>query len=191
MNINSLQPNTQAVNSPLKNNPKAGSNEKTEEKTADKPVDRYTPSEKETPVTYKKPSNKPDMKTIEALKAESEKAHENLRDLVRRLLERQGVTMDDVLKGKKEFVVDDEARAEAAAAIADDGPLGAEKTSDRIVDFAKAISGGDKSKFDLLKNSIKEGFEAAKKALGGELPEVSQRTYDLVMEKLDNWKNEE
>ena len=34
--------------------------------------------------------------------------------------------------------------------IAEDGYWGVEKTSDRILDFAKALSGGDKDKADEL-----------------------------------------
>ncbi|QGU00421.1 hypothetical protein SYNTR_1827 [Candidatus Syntrophocurvum alkaliphilum] len=73
--------------------------------------------------------------------------------------------------------------------IKEGGKLSAEKVSDRIVDFAKAISGGDKDKIELLKDAIKQGFEAASAALGG-LPEVSEQTYDLVMQKLDAWMEE-
>lgn len=65
-----------------------------------------------------------------------------------------------------------------------------EKVSDRIVEFAKAISGGDKSKIDTLRDAIEKGFAEAARVLGGELPEVSQKTYDLVMQKLDTWAQE-
>ena len=61
--------------------------------------------------------------------------------------------------------------------------------SDTIVYFAKAISGGNKSKLDKLIAAIDKGFSEAGKALGG-LPEISMKTYDRIMEKLDVWKNE-
>jgi hypothetical protein len=41
-----------------------------------------------------------------------------------------------------------------------------------------------------LKRAITEGFNQVKDMLGG-LPEVSGRTYDLVMEKLDAWGEEQ
>ncbi len=161
---------------------------KNQESVHKQQVDQYIPSDKQESVTYKKPTTKVDMATIEQLKMESEKAHEQLRNLVRQLLERQGLTMEDVTSGKREFVVGEQARTEAQAAIGEGGEQSAEKVSDRILEFANAISGGDKSKFELLKNAIEQGFSEAKKALGGTLPEVSQKTYDLVMDKLDKWK---
>ena len=37
--------------------------------------------------------------------------------------------------------------------------------------------------------AFKKGFEQATKAWGDELPEISQKTYDAVVEKFNNWKN--
>lgn len=74
--------------------------------------------------------------------------------------------------------------------IAEDGPLGVETTSGKIVDFAKALSGGDKGKLEELKGAIEKGFNEAKRILGGTLPEISQKTYDSIMDKLSAWENE-
>ncbi|GAB6190248.1 hypothetical protein JCM30566_19920 [Marinitoga arctica] len=63
-----------------------------------------------------------------------------------------------------------------------------EATSDRIIEFAKSISGGDKLKIELLRNAVKEGFESVKNILGGKLPEVSKKTYDLAMKKFEEWQ---
>lgn len=153
--------------------------------------DAYIPSQEEKTVTYKKPTGKVDTKTIEALKAESNRAYEQLRELVKQMLEEQGLTFRDVLSGEKQLVADDETRIKAQEAIAEGGPYSAESVSDRLVEFAKAISGDDKSKFDLLKNAIDDGFKAAKQALGGFLPEISEKTYELTMQKLDQWAAEE
>lgn len=166
-------------------------NTSNKEPKVNQPKDEYIPSSKQENITYEKPSYKADMTTIERLKAESDQAHEQLRNLVRELLERQGMTMKDVVDGGKEFVVDDTARAEAQTAIGEGGTHSPENVSDRIVEFAVAISGGDKSKFELLKNAIEEGFNEAKKAFGETLPEISQQTYDQVMEKLNQWKESE
>jgi hypothetical protein len=111
--------------------------------------------------------------------------------LVKQLLERQGLTFEDLKDFKGEIKVDEQARTEAAAAIADGGPLSAEAVSDRIVEFAKAVSGGDKSKLDTLRSSIDQGFAEAEKLLGGSLPEISHQTRDLINQKLDAWANEE
>ncbi len=69
------------------------------------------------------------------------------------------------------------------------GYWGAEETSQRILDFAKKISGDNPEKFNLLLNSFKEGFEEAKKCFGGELPEVCNETYDLVIKGFEDMKN--
>ncbi|SCY39946.1 hypothetical protein [Alkaliphilus peptidifermentans] len=142
-------------------------------------------------VTYENPKKTKEHDIILKLKAESEANHKQLLRLVRELLQRQGYKAIEMSELQDDDIqVDDTARNEAAALIAEDGPLGAEKTSDRIVAFAKAISGGDKDKLEKLKNAIIEGFKQAEDMLGY-LPEVSKETYRLVMEKLDNWANEE
>ena len=127
---------------------------------------------------------------IESLKSESEEAYRSLKDIVVKLLERQGYCTEALKTEKLDNVVVDEiARTEAAELIAEDGPLGAEAVSDRIVQFAMAISGGDKTKISLLKDAIDRGFSQVKNMLG-QLPEVSLKTYDLIMEKLSQWEQE-
>lgn len=136
----------------------------------------------------KKPTEKID---ISILKKETEKTYDHLRRIVEDLLKRQGYSIGQLGKLNSEDIkVDQKARDEAKQMIEDDGPLSPEKVSSRIVDFAKSISGGDKSKYNLLKNAIEEGFKQAKKEYGDELPEISQKTYDLITEKLDKWYNE-
>ncbi|WP_153721123.1 hypothetical protein [Sporosarcina cascadiensis] len=163
---------------------------KKSESAANKPIDQYIPTEKVQNAGYEKPVFKADTTTIERLKAESEKAFEQLRNLVRDLLERQGISMEDAVSGEKEVITDEQTRTEAQNAIRPGGAHSPEMVSDRLVEFANAVSGGDRSKFELLKNAIEEGFSEAKKALGGELPEISQKTYELAMEKLNKWKDE-
>src|SRR5699024_10192887 len=60
------------------------------------PVDTYTPSEKVKTIVYEKPTGQPDTKTIERLKAESELQYQQLKDLVKQLLEQQGHISADV-----------------------------------------------------------------------------------------------
>ena len=130
-----------------------------------------------------------DKNTILKLKAETDKAYDSLRRIVEELLTRQGKTFK-LLDPGAIIEIDDKARLEAEALIGPDGELGAEKTSQRIVDFAIAASGGDKSKLETLRNAIDRGFKEAEKILG-KLPEISRQTYDAIMEKLDAWEKEE
>ena len=90
---------------------------------------------------------------------------------------------------KGDFTVDEATRAQAQADIADDGYWGVDQTSDRILDFAKALSGNDPEKADLLLDAFKKGFKEATKSWGQDLPDISQRTYDAVVEKVNKWKN--
>ena len=61
-----------------------------------------------------------------------------------------------------------------------------EKTSDRIIEFANALTGGDPDKIEDMREAFKKGYEQAEKTWGGELPEISQKTYDAVMKKFDD-----
>jgi hypothetical protein len=163
-------------------------------------VDIYEHTRQEKKVTYDKPGVKPDMKTIQQLKEESDIAYAHLKQIVSEMLKRQGLKFQDIdpiksddikIEDLKDIAVDETARKEAQAMIAEGGEYSAEKVSDRIVNFAKAISGGDKSKLDLLKAAIDRGFEAAEADFGDELPDISKETHRLIMAKLDDWAKED
>ena len=156
----------------------------------------------DTGVVYEKSSEtssdtvtkKTDYALIEKLKADAEQRTAQLRSLVEKMMTKQGVaigTADSMWSflAKGDFEVDEETKAQAQADIAEDGYWGVEQTSDRILDFAKALSGNDPEKADLLLDAFKKGFEEATKTWGDELPEISQRTYDAVIEKFEQWKN--
>lgn len=130
-----------------------------------------------------------DSVTIDELKRESEKAHSHLIRLVQEMLKRQGKSLAN-LAPDETVKVDETARQEAAAMIGPDGPYGVEAVSNRLVDFAKAVSGGDRSKAGALRSAIEQGFKEAEKILGG-LPQISQDTYKRTMEKFDAWANGE
>ncbi|UNC91724.1 hypothetical protein [Candidatus Contubernalis alkaliaceticus] len=181
MNINTA--NTAA--NPLKTvtgSPRSKTANAAIEPKAELKKDEYVPGNHKRVDTYGK--------DIARLKKKSEETYQTLRMIVSQLLERQGYTLEQ-LKGNsiESFEVDETARAEAAQLIADDGPLGPEAVSSRIVDFAIAISGGDTSKLDKLKGAIDKAFKLVEEQLGS-LPEVSLRTYDMIMEKLDSWAAE-
>ena len=76
---------------------------------------------------------------------------------------------------------------EAKAQIGADGYWGVEKTAARIADFAVQAAGGDPARLDALKAAIQSGFDAAKTAFGGTLPDISQQTLTRVWERLDKW----
>ena len=155
-----------------------------------------------TGVVYEKSSDqtsgtvtkKTDYALINKLKADAEERTSQLRSLVEKMMTKQGVaigTADSMWSflAKGDFTVDEATRAQAQADIADDGYWGVDQTSDRILDFAKALSGNDPEKADLLLDAFKKGFKEATKSWGQDLPDISQRTYDAVVEKFNKWKN--
>ena len=153
----------------------------------------YEPS-KETAAASTKKTYKPDTATIAKMKADADARTEQLRSLVEKMMTKQGVaigTADDMWKflAKGDFTVSADVKAQAQADIADDGYWGVEQTSDRILDFAKALSGDDPDTADAMLEAFKKGFEQATKAWGEKLPDISQRTYDAVVEKFNKWKN--
>ena len=88
------------------------------------------------------------------------------------------------------FEVDEATKLQAQKDIAEDGYWGVNQTSDRIIDFAKALTGGDPSKIEDMRDAFKKGYEQAEKTWGGKLPDISKQTYDAVMEKFDKMAEE-
>ena len=133
---------------------------------------------------------------VAKMKADSDNRISQLRGIVEQMMNKQGAAIgkaDDMwsfLAGGN-FTVSADVKAQAQADIAEDGYWGVNQTSDRILDFAKALSGNDKSKAQELVDAFKKGFDQATKAWGGKLPDISQQTYDKVLEKFDSWMNGE
>ncbi|WP_129410023.1 hypothetical protein [Marinitoga lauensis] len=111
------------------------------------------------------------------LQNDSQKMFNEFKSWVEDKIKKQlGITQDEKSEMKKEL---------------ETGKWSPEAVSDRILEFAKSISGGDKSKINLLRNAVKKGFEDVRGVLGGKLPDVSEKTYDLVMKKFDMWEKGE
>lgn len=142
---------------------------------------------------------------VAQLKADQENRLSSLKSLVEKLITKQGQTFawanssnDDLMNDSSfwnairtgNFDADADTIAQAQEDISEDGYWGVNQTSDRLLDFAKALTGGDSSKIEEMREAIQKGFDAAKKLWGGELPDISQKTYDATMEKLDQWAKE-
>ena len=153
----------------------------------------YEPSKKEEATTAK--TYKPNTELINKLKAGAEARTAQLRSLVEKIMLGQGNaigTADDMWSFLRtgDFTVDAATKAQAEADIAEDGYWGVDQTSDRIVDFAKALTGGDPEKIEEMQEAFIKGFKMAEETWGGKLPEISQKTYDAVLEKFAAWKKE-
>lgn len=64
-----------------------------------------------------------------------------------------------------------------------------ENTAQRLVDFAVSLYGGGDRGEHLAKmtDGMEQGFEAAKEAFGGTLPDISRQTVDLARKMLAEW----
>ncbi len=127
---------------------------------------------------------------VNKMKADAENHAKQLQNIVQQLMTKQGQTYNtanDMWKflASGEFEVDAATKAQAQKDIAEDGYWGVEQTSDRIIDFATALTGGDPDKIEEMREAFKKGYKQAEKTWGGELPDISKRTYDAVMQKFD------
>lgn len=142
----------------------------TASKTASTSTDKTTTSDKaETGVVYEKSSQtdkdtvtkKTDYAMVAKLKADAEQRTSQLRSLVEKMMTKQGTAIANAdsmwsFLADGNFTVDEETQKQAQADIAEDGYWGVEQTSDRILDFAKALSGNDPEKADLLIDAFKK-----------------------------------
>ncbi|MBQ2936570.1 MAG: hypothetical protein IJD96_10100 [Lachnospiraceae bacterium] len=149
----------------------------------------YEPSAEATNGTATK-KYKPDAELIAKLKADSDARTAQFKSLVEQLLTKQGKTFNTAndiwsILSSGDFTVDPATKAQAQADIAEDGYWGVKQTSQRILDFATALTGGDPDKIEEMRGAFQKGFDQAKEIWGGELPEISQKTYDAVMAGFD------
>ena len=143
----------------------------------------------------KKTSKVADPDLVAKLKADAEQRTAQFKQLVEKMLLEQGKAFsksEDLwsILAKGDFTVDKETADAAAAEIAEDGYWGVEETSNRILSFAEALTGGDPKQMEKMKEAFIKGFKQATKAWGQELPDISSRTYDAVMEKFNNYGKE-
>lgn len=133
---------------------------------------------------------------VAKLKADSDRHVENLKSLVEKMFLQQGQKFQDATSmwqalANGELEVDEETAAKAKEDISENGYWGVEQTSQRILDFAVALSGGDENKMKDMAEAFKKGFQQATKAWGKDLPDISQQTYDAVLKKFEDYGKEE
>lgn len=149
----------------------------------------YEPS-KETVTDSAKKTYKPDTNLINKLKADADARTQQLRSLVEKMMSGQTEAYGKAnniwqFLRSGNYTVDPATKAQAQADIAEDGYWGVKQTSGRILDFAKALTGGDPSKVDEMRKAFEKGYKQAEKTWGGELPDISKQTYDAVMKGFD------
>lgn len=80
--------------------------------------------------------------------------------------------------------------AAAQAAISEGGYYSVDAVATRIMDMAMALSGGDPSKIQLLRDAVDKGFSQAGQIYGAALPSICQDTYGEIMDRFDAWEQE-
>jgi len=89
------------------------------------------------------------------------------------------------------FLVDKATQDRAKELISEDGYFGVKKTTERIMDFAKALAGSGASEktIEKLRGGAQAGFDYVANLFGGfnKLPDVTKDTYNAVMKSFDDW----
>ena len=207
MSVNGIQGYSQIDAYSAYNSVKKSTNEKKTEDTSSASANKAA----ETGVIYEKSSEaaaleksgvtyKPNTALVDQLKADQEANKQRLLDMVHDTLSGQlsafqaanGNDEDSIWRflASGKFTVSAAAKEEAQKAISEDGFYGVKNTSDRILEMAKALTGGDPDKIEEMRNAFKKGYDQATKSWGQALPDISKKTYDAVMEGFDNWANE-
>lgn len=137
----------------------------------------------------------PNTELIAKLKADAEARSAQFQSLVEQMLAKQGKTFQNAgdiysILASGNFTVDPATKAQAQADIAEDGYWGVKQTSQRILDFANALTGGDPDKIEEMRNAFLKGYKQAEKTWGGKLPDISQKTYAAVLEGFDRMEED-
>lgn len=127
---------------------------------------------------------------LAALLEQSNQQTQAIINLIMPLMRDQGLNFAKVISGTQQINADASSIAEAKQAISEDGAYGVLQVASRILNFAKAAIGNDPTKLDKIREAVERGFNAAKEALGGVLPDISQQTHDAISAAIDRWQSE-
>ena len=164
----------------------------------DEPAERAQENEQkpsdDSAVSANEPYSKGNPALVEQLKADLERRQQQMLDMVRDMLSKQGknVSGDNIWRtlAGGNFQVDAKTKAEAQKNIAEDGFWGVEQTSDRIVQFAIALAGSSPEMLDKMEAAFEKGYAEAEKKWGGALPSISQQTRSRVHEKFEELRKQ-
>lgn len=182
---------TSTVNSPVEDKKKDKEVEVKKEAAA-----VYEKSEENTSTSKVSSKETDRTKIIQQLKADDALRQQQLLDIVHKMMGKQAKTYgiansendeDSIWKflAKGDFTVDAATKAQAQEDISENGYWGVKQTSERILDFAKALAGDDPEKLEKMRSAFEKGYKQAEKTWGGELPDISKQTFDAVMKGFD------
>ncbi len=132
---------------------------------------------------------------VKSLKDDLDSQMSRFTNMMMRTFQKQGITAakgDDFWKqiASGNFTVDAQTKADAEAAISEDGYWGVKQTSARIFDFAKALAGDDPEKMKKMQDAVEKGFKQAEDAWGGSLPGICGDTKSAINKLFDDYYKE-
>ena len=140
--------------------------------------------------TSEKKTYTPNTSLVNQLKADAEARTSQLKSLVEQMMTKQSTAYgqaNDIWQFLKSgsYKVDPATKLQAQKDIAEDGYWGVKQTSDRILSFANALTGGDPDKIEEMRAAFEKGYKQAARTWGGNLPSICQQTYDAVLSGFD------
>lgn len=125
---------------------------------------------------------------LKAMIEEGERKAQAIVNLILPLVQQQGLSLGKVVSGEQKLSASPADIEQAKAAVADDGELGVKQVANRILNFVKAGIGGDPAKLAQMRAAVEDGFQQAADMLGGTLPEISEKTRQVIMDTFDRWE---
>jgi len=170
------------------NDKSADTAEKAAETTAGK-TEKRTDSFERSDTSVKNNTYTKGIKTEYAGKSALQIKNEGMKDMVSQLLgqaaSNPGKKLDLDLKSIMESYGLDYIESDGSEDF-----WGAEKTANRILDFAKSLAGSDPEAFKKVKDAFEKGFGECEKIWGDKLPDVCYDTLDRVRKGFDEWEKE-
>lgn len=172
--------------------PAADTKEEASAGAVQKDVDRAEFS-KDTAVTGKM-SDSERAALVQSLKDDLNNQMSRFTNMMTQMFQKQGITAN-LSQGNDfwrfmasgNYTVDEKTKAEAQAAISEDGYWGVSKTSQRIFDFARALAGDDPEKMKEAQAAVEKGFKQAEEAWGGSLPSICGDTHSAIGKLFDDF----
>jgi len=154
-------------------------------------LDSSVAGSKESTVVYNDPRlNKTAKPDLQALLEESDRKAQEIINLIKPLIEQQGLDISKVVSGQQKINASPEAIKAAQAAVAEGGEFSVQKTAERILSFAKAAIGDDPAKLEKITAAVEQGFKEAADILGGSLPDISKQTLEAIRTEFARWKSD-
>ena len=131
---------------------------------------------------------------VKSLKADLDNQMARFTNMMTQMFQKQGISAN-LSQGNDfwrfmasgNYSVDAKTKAEAQAAISEDGYWGVSKTSQRIFDFAHALAGDDPEKMKEMQAAVEKGFKQAEEAWGGSLPSICGDTHAAIGKLFDDF----